>query len=267
MKKKIKFLLNKLKVWLDRITTPENVKRIYISSIIVAAVLITITTAFGIYVGDYYHADDNMILEVLDNKTDISCHSYEEGIKIYRKSGEEQSRGFIFYPGGKVEARAYEPLMYALADRGIVAVLCEMPFNLAVFDMNAADGVAEMLPEITEWYIGGHSLGGTMASYYYAENSDWLSGVILLGSYSTKDISGARVLSIYGSCDGVLNSEKYEECKSNLPSNKVEVVIEGGNHAYFGMYGEQQGDGEASISNLTQITLTAEYITNFITGK
>ena len=42
------------------------------------------------------------------------------------------------------------------------------------------------------------------------------------------------------------------------------VVISGGNHAYFGMYGEQEGDGEATIENTEQIIITADAISEFI---
>ena len=138
-----------------------------------------------------------------------------------------------------------------------------MPFNLAVFDVKAADGIQNEYPEIEQWYIGGHSLGGSMAASYLAGHPE-LSGLVLLGSYSTYDVSGSRVLSIYGSHDGVMNSEKYEKYKSNLPSDLSEVIIEGGNHAYFGCYGEQKGDGRAEITNVRQITLTAEIISEFI---
>jgi len=50
---------------------------------------------------------------------------------------EDATTGFIFYPSVKVEYTAYEPLMQACADCGILCVLVEMPFNLAVLDMNA----------------------------------------------------------------------------------------------------------------------------------
>ena len=179
---------------------------------------------------------------------------------------ENASKGFIFYPGGKVEHTAYQPLMAACAQQGILCVLMEMPFNLAVLDINAADGIQEHYPEIEEWYIGGHSLGGSMAAAYLADHMDDYNGLILLGSYSTADLSesGLDVLSVYGSEDKVMNRDKYEENKSNLPSNFTEVVIGGGCHAYFGMYGAQEGDGEPVISNEEQILLTTEYIFNWL---
>jgi hypothetical protein len=130
----------------------------------------------------------------------------------------ETEVGFIFYPGGKVEHTAYEPLMKELASEGVVCVLVEMPFRLAVLDMNAADGIKEQYPNVTNWYMGGHSLGGSMAAAYLGEHYADYEGLILLGSYSTEDLSGTslKVLSVYGSEDKVLNVENYIESKNNL---------------------------------------------------
>ena len=85
---------------------------------------------------------------------------------------------------------------------------------------------------------------------------------MLLGSYSTADLSQSdiAVLSVYGSEDSVMNKEKYNECKSNLPENFKEVIVEGGCHAYYGMYGAQDGDGVPSITCEEQISLTCEAI-------
>ncbi len=181
-------------------------------------------------------------------------------------SVKDAKTGFIFYPGGKVEYTAYEPLMRSLASKGIMCVLVEMPFNLAVFNMDAADGIQDMYPQIEEWYIGGHSLGGSMAATYVESCEDEYKGLVLLGSYSTTDISQSDidVLSIYGSEDKVLNIEKYKECQSNLPKDYQEKVIEGGCHAYFGMYGAQEGDGVPTLSNKEQIRQTTEIILEFV---
>ena len=154
--------------------------------------------------------------------------------------------------------------MKALASEGIFCILVEMPFHLAVFDINAADGLQEKYPEIENWYIGGHSLGGSMAASYLSKNSNSFEGLILLGSYSTTDLSelDIEVLSVYGSEDLVLNKENYESNKTNLPSDYTEIIIDGGCHAYFGMYGIQEGDGTAGITNEEQIYQTVEAITN-----
>ena len=156
--------------------------------------------------------------------------------------------------------------MEALAAEEIFCVLVEMPFHLAVFDVNAADGIREQYPEIEDWYLGGHSLGGSMAAAYLADHADDFEGLILLGSYSTADLSDTelKVLSVYGSEDGVLNRENYEENRGNLPDDFTEIVIDGGCHAYFGMYGAQEGDGVPRITNTKQILQAAAEIKDWM---
>ena len=226
---------------------------------IVAAIVIVIVIASGIYLCDYYHADMEAV-EAFAEQNTAEMHLDENGNYIFEPEG--PAAGFIFYPGGKVEYTAYIPLMQQLASENIMCVLVEMPFNLAVFDIDAAEGIQEQYPEIRKWYIGGHSLGGSMAASYMADHAEEFSGLILLGSYSTADLTATEldVLSVYGSEDAVLDAEKYKENKVNLPSDFAEVVIDGGCHAYFGMYGEQDGDGTPVINNKTQIAITADAI-------
>lgn len=158
--------------------------------------------------------------------------------------------------------------MRSCAEKGILCALVKMPFNLAVLDMNAADGIAEQYPDIDRWYIGGHSLGGAMAATYAAGRSGELDGLILLAAYSAKDLkdSGLDVLSVYGSEDRVLNRKKYGEYQENLPSGTIEVVIEGGCHAGFGSYGPQKGDGTPMITGEEQIIRTASEIVDIVLG-
>ncbi len=232
--------------------------------IITASVVLTLAVIVGacaIYLGDYYRADNEAIDAFLPQDT---VWNEESGRIVFEPEG--ATKGFIFYPGGKVEYTAYVPLMQACAEEGILCVLVKMPFNLAVLDVNAADGIREKYPEIEDWYIGGHSLGGSMAASYLADNTEDYKGLILLGSYSTADLSGTdlAVLSVYGSEDKVMNREKYDENKSNLPVSFTEFIIDGGCHAYFGMYGAQDGDGTPSITNEEQIRVTVENIVNIM---
>jgi len=242
----------------------HKVKLIWIGSALI--LLLAIIIGCAVYLNDYYHVDGKALMEYTSQAAGNAQFTIDEDGLIIAIPDEVKA-GFIFYPGGKVEHSAYLPLMLSLAERGILCVLTPMPFNLAVLDVNAADGIAEQFPEVTEWYIGGHSLGGSMAASYLAKNADEIEGLILLGSYSTADLTGSRVLSIYGSEDGVMNREKYEKYKSNLPGDFTEIVIEGGNHACFGLYGEQDGDGKATITATEQIEATAEYIAKFILTK
>lgn len=233
-------------------------RRIFIVTTSVALVLALIAGACAIYLGDYYRADHDAIGVFLPQGA--TWKEEPDGTVVFEPKG--ATKGLIFYPGGKVEHTAYIPLMQACAEKDILCVLVEMPFHLAVLDINAADGIQKEYPEIEDWYIGGHSLGGSMAASYLADHPEDYKGLILLGSYSTADLSATDldVLSVFGSEDTVMNREKYEENKQNLPSGFTEYVIDGGCHAYFGMYGAQDGDGTPLITNEEQIRLTVERI-------
>lgn len=90
-----------------------------------------------------------------------------------------------------------------------------------------------------------------------------------LGEYTQSDLtaSGLRTLSIYGSEDGVLNMENYRNGLPLLPKGYTEIVIDGGCHAYFGAYGEQEGDGVPTISRDQQMEVTAEEMVAFIFNR
>jgi dienelactone hydrolase len=241
-------------------------KKKLIISLLVVFALAVLVGACALYLGDYYRADQRAI-DAFAPMNEVDFYTLADQTVVFEPK--DATVGIIFYPGGKVDHRAYKPLMAACAKEGILCVLVEMPFRLAVLDINAADGIQENYPQIKEWYIGGHSLGGSMAASYLAKHPEAFEGLILLGSYSTADLSEheLKVLSIYGSEDLVLNREKYEQNKGNLPANSSEQIIQGGCHAYFGMYGEQEGDGTARISNEEQIAFSAEQIAAWIFSK
>ncbi len=243
-------------------TNSKIKKKTLLWIIIPLACIAILLLAFFAYVSSGYQADTDAIQSYLPNIKD-EYTEFDGGISI---GDESADFGLIFYPGGKVDHTAYIPLMNECAKRGIFCVLLEMPFDLAVFDIDAAEGIKEKYPEIDSWYIGGHSLGGSMAASYLCKNADEFCGLVLLGSYSTADISetGLSVLSLYGSEDLVLNRDKYSESKANLPTDYTEKVIEGGCHAGFAMYGEQKGDGKPSISTLEQIILSSSIIAEFV---
>lgn len=235
-------------------------KRIILPGVLVVVII----AAIIIYLSDYYRADTKNI-EAFVPENPVESYKTEEGHLIFTSNAEDT--GFIFYPGGKVEYTAYIPLMKSLASEGILCVLVKMPANLAVLNIDAAEGIPGQFPHIRNWYIGGHSLGGSMAAAYLKKCNDEFNGLVLLGSYSTADLSETdlAVLSIYGSEDLVLNREKYETNKQNLPEDFREVIIDGGCHAYFGMYGKQDGDGVPTINNEEQIAFTVDTFISMIT--
>ncbi len=245
----------------------ENKKRIskklLISLAVALALVLSMTVFCVIYLSDYYRAD-NTAIDAFRPTGVVNEVKHSDGVIAFEPASARAA--LIFYPGGKVEYTAYIPLMRSLADNGILAILVDMPFNLAVFNPNRADGIKELYPDIDSWYIAGHSLGGSMAASYVASHTADFKGLVLLASYSTADLSASAlsVLSIYGSEDGVMNKENYEANKINLPSDFTEQVIDGGCHAYFGMYGAQAGDGVPTVENTEQIIKTADFIAEFI---
>lgn len=231
-------------------------KKLIVTFGAVITFLLAVFIGCALYVNDYYHAEDTAIAAMAGTQ-DYTVEDCGGNIAFVPN---EPVAGLIFYPGGKVEHTAYAPLMAEFAKQGVLCVLVEMPFKLAVLDINAADGIQDNFPEIGKWYIGGHSLGGAMAASYISNHTGEFEGLLLLGAYSTTDISdsGLSVVSVYGSEDRVLNMGKYEENRGNLPSGFNEFIMEGGCHSYFGNYGRQDGDGEPTVSMEEQMRQTVE---------
>lgn len=244
-------------------STPSRKFKILKICAVLLAIIFLAYGAFKIYVNDYYHAG-KAATKALASTSEVTVTQLDDDAYVFEP--ENPRAGLIFYPGGKVEYTAYSPLMKAFAENGILCVLVKMPYNLAVFDKNAADEYPDMYADIDRWYVGGHSLGGAMAASYVSDHTDEYEGLILLGAYSTVDLSdsGLNVFSLYGSEDGVLNMSKYEKNYDNLPSDLHELVIDGGCHSYFGDYGLQKGDGEPEILRKEQVEVTVDFVGNYI---
>lgn len=168
------------------------------------------------------------------------------------------STGFIIYPGGRVDYRAYAPQAHALAAQGYLVVIVPMPLNLTVLHPNAASEVIDAHQEINVWAVGGHSLGGAMAANYVNAHRSSVRGLILWASYpaSSDDLSlsDLKVITISGTADGLSTPAKIEDSLALLPPDTTRVIIQGGNHAQFGWYGHQAGDNPATISREVQFT-------------
>ncbi|TYC87400.1 alpha/beta fold hydrolase [Acetobacterium wieringae] len=244
----------------ERKTAKKIVK---ILGIVLVALVIGILT----YLGDYYHADQTAH-DALISSDQVNVR--EEGnLTIFMPTAGQDETGFIFYPGGKVEDIAYAPLVRALAEQGYPAVIVGMPFNLAVFNINGADAVMETIPEIENWVMVGHSLGGAMASDYLAEHEDQVSGLVLLGAYPNESLtqSSHPVLSLYGSTDQIIDQQGLAKGRDKMPREASYYEIAGGNHSGFGNYGLQAGDGTASITQAEQQVITVEKIMEIWKGN
>lgn len=161
----------------------------------------------------------------------------------------------IFYPGALVEPESYSVWAKELADAGYPVYIMKMPLDLAVLAPDRGEKVLEEQPK-RPFIMGGHSLGGVMASRFAKDHSDNLKGVFFLASYPDEKgriaDSEIPVLSLTGENDHVLDKEAYQEAKKNLPEAAEYQEIAGGNHAGFGAYGHQKGDGKSTISDQNQ---------------
>ena len=224
--------------------------------------LVIIIAGFSIwYLTDYSHADAS-VNAYLNGTDNVSVEKIDNGLFL---DGPGNESALIFYPGAKIEYTAYLPLFTELANEGVDCFIVEMPFNLAFFGLDSADSIVSNSNfTYDKWYISGHSLGGVVASYYLTNHSTDYDGLILLASYPAEDLNNVSVLSIYGSNDKVFNKETYDKSKGLMDYNLTEYVINGGNHAQFASYGNQAGDGVATISSENQRKQTEKEILEFI---
>ena len=177
--------------------------------------------------------------------------------------------GLVLYPGGKVNHVAYAPLAKAIAAHGYLVVIVPMPLDLAVLAPGRAASVIASHADIETWAVGGHSLGGAMAASFVHDNPGSAAGLVLLAAYPANWQSLAdapiQAISIWGTRDGVVRRD-INATRSLLPPGSTFLPIEGGNHAYFGYYGEQLGDNAASITRQQQHEITTAAITGFLAG-
>lgn len=227
-----------------------------------AVVLVVFALVFVTWANDASAADD-VALQALSSDSAVDVRE-ENGWFVFSPVAVEPQTGFVFYPGGKVDYRAYAPALKLIAAQGYFVALVPAPLNLAFFDVNAADNVKAAHPEIENWFVGGHSLGGVAASAYASSHD--VRGVVLWASYPADDSLRTRsipAVSIYGTRDGLATGEQLDASRDLLLPDTQFIPIEGGNHAQFGSYGPQTGDSEATIAPEEQWQQAADATVGF----
>jgi dienelactone hydrolase len=240
----------------------KKTTRLFISAILTA--LIFGVVVFGFAIVQSRPAAESAI-KAMQSDDQVQTFNNDDNWLVFTPRSDRPVVGFIFYPGGNVDPRAYAPLARQIAAAGYLVIIPTMPFDLAVFAPNIAAQVIPSYREIDTWVIGGHSLGGAMAAAYAADHPDQISGLVLWASYpaDTNDLSTSAlpVLSVYGTLDGVTSLEEIDSLRARLPADTRWAPIEGGNHAQFGDYGNQTGDNPAEISVVEQhVIITAETV-------
>lgn len=234
-------------------------RRTWFLPVLVAALLAISAGAFIVW-GSTPLGPSQTALDALKSDSAVTVDISRDWI-AFTPTGQQPQTGFIFYPGGRVDYRSYAPPLRLIADAGYQVVLVRMPLNLAVFAPGKASEVMDAFPQIQDWAVGGHSLGGAMAANFIYQNPGAARGLVLWAAYpaSSNDLSGqaVAVASIFATQDGLATREKIDASIPLLPADTTWVQIEGGSHAQFGSYGLQPGDGTASITPEAQWQQTA----------
>jgi Alpha/beta hydrolase family len=186
--------------------------------------------------------------------SDQSVRVSESATKVVLTPTHPSSTTAVFFqPGAKVEARAYAAVLRPLAESGHTVVIAKQPLGIAFLALPAFEAARRDHPEITQWVVAGHSLGGTVAAMEAnSGDQDGVAGLLLYASYPAGDIStslDAPVLSLSGSRDGLATPAKIDAARADLPADTRYTVIDGAVHAYFGDYGAQPGDGVPTITH------------------
>lgn len=187
--------------------------------------------------------------------------------------------GLVFLSGARVDAPAYEYKLSGLAQAGVTIVIVRPLLNFAIFEQRPLSDFEAAAPDVDHWFVGGHSLGGVKACMYAADSAaastassaadSTVEGLVFFGSYCANDISasGLPVLSLAGENDALSTPQKIEDAAPLLPATAEFVTIPGSNHAQFGNYGDQPGDGTSTATDADVRTAITDALIAFLSGS
>jgi dienelactone hydrolase len=210
--------------------------------------------------------------EGLEVQSGLGVVETPDYIALLPEGSDLKGTGFMFYPGGLVDPHAYIEAFEELAlVHEYPVVILKVSANLAIWNGSKALQVQKQLPEVEKWVISGHSLGGVVACTAVANEPDAFAGLIVMAAYSISPLGDwpEPVMVILAEFDGEDLEIDLQENAANLPPRQdvasvdnfpfsstadstIHTLIKGGNHAQFGSYGPQKGDGEATISREAQ---------------
>ncbi|MFW5799488.1 MAG: alpha/beta hydrolase [Spirochaetota bacterium] len=217
----------------------------------------------------FYYKPMEEVYNYIENENELEKERIitEGNNIILRAKGKLKNTALIYYPGAKVDPLSYVIMLDHIAKNGYRVIIPKMPYRLAIFGIDKAETIIKVNTDIEEWVLGGHSLGGAMASVFAYDNEELLKALIIHASYPPQDKNLSnrdfKILSIYGTEDRVIKKD-FDSINKLLPSTAEIVKVKGGNHAQFGHYGEQSGDGKALISRKEQQDIIIESMLEFL---
>ncbi|NOJ58362.1 alpha/beta hydrolase [Arthrobacter sp. 260] len=192
-----------------------------------------------------------------------------DGYLAVLPAGTTPETGIIFYPGARATPEGYlaswAPIVEAT---GVAVYLAEMPFGFASLRDDAAAGIVAAEPDVTSWWIGGHSLGGITAAHYFDTHPEF-EGLLLWAAFPDDEVvltgaAGREVLAVTGSRDGIVPTQVVKERLADAGISADVVEIEGMEHSQFGAYRSIFGDGDPTISDEAARLALAQVTTDFL---
>jgi hypothetical protein len=199
----------------------------------------------------------------------ITLTESADGVVLAPRSS--NGTGFVFIAGARVDPAAYADKLRGLADAGVTVVIARPTLNFAIFELRPLSVFEGLAPDsgVTQWYVGGHSLGGVRACQYAADAPPGaVAGVILFGSYCAADLSQSTlpVLTLSATRDGLSTPATIAAASHLLPRDAQLVHLPGADHAQFGDYGPQPGDLPATASDAQAKREITKAVLAFLAG-
>jgi len=239
----------------------------------VVGVLALSIVAFLVWANIVFQGEREPSLEAWQSDA-VEISTTDDGSFVIAPTSGGTDVGLVFIPGARVHPSAY---LYKLSgiveETGMTVVITHPTLNLAFFDTRPLSSFTEDAPGVDRWFVGGHSLGGVRACQLAdpgdSDAGPEVVGLILFGSYCANDLSDSElaVLSLVGSEDGLSTPDKVDEAAHLLPADATTVLLDGANHASFGDYGPQPGDGVATIDSAEVRDLIATATADFLADR
>lgn len=229
------------------------------AALVLVAAIVVGASGFLVYANVTSAAEREPLAEVADDPAVLIDYSRDS--VVLTPAADPNGEGLVFIAGAKIEPVAYAYKLSGLVEAGYTVVIVRPFLNFGLVETRPLSAFTALAPGVSDWFVGGHSLGGVKACMY--ADSPEVRGLVLFGSYCANDLSGSAltVVSLSGSDDGLSTPEKIDANKATLPADTTFIEIDGANHAAFGDYGLQAGDGESSIDDSDMRDTITEAIT------
>ena len=246
----------------------RRIRRIRITGWTALSSLIVTVIGFLVWASTPYPEQPEPIRELLD-RSDITVDAGPDHITVSPAASDGPLAGeaLLFFPGARVNPHAYASTFAdTVSTTGLSVTLVRPWWNLAITDPRAVTDF-QHLSQAAFTSVGGHSMGGVKACELATEAN--IQHLVLLASYCANDISGSdvAVLSLQGSNDRLIDPVAIEEASVLLPADMVEIELDGLNHASFGDYGPQSGDGIAELSRAEAIAVITDQLVSGLIDK